>query len=196
MNGARRTPPHREEDAIDRHPRDFEQLWGEHFDAVFGYARRRADEESARDAVAETFTVAWRRLDDIPRDPLPWLLGVCRRTLANQRRGDGRRRALMERLRGLAPEAMPDAAERHAETQAVREALLRMSRRDREAIALTAWDGLTPAQAAVVVGCSAGAFSNRLHRARARLARELDGLADADAAPASRRDLTESEETR
>ena len=29
--------------------------------------------------VAETFLVAWRRLDDVPEDdPVPWLLAVAR----------------------------------------------------------------------------------------------------------------------
>lgn len=31
----------------------------------------------ARDALSDTFTVAWRRLDEVPVEPLPWLFGVC-----------------------------------------------------------------------------------------------------------------------
>jgi RNA polymerase sigma-70 factor, ECF subfamily len=38
---------------------------------------------------------AWRRLDEVPDPALPWLLGVARRVVANQRRGEQRR----ERLR-------------------------------------------------------------------------------------------------
>lgn len=166
----------------DRHR--FEALWSEHFDVVFRYARRRADEDGARDAAAETFTTAWRRRGDIPEEALPWLLGVCRRVLANQRRGDGRRRQLMSRLAGLAPEAFPDTAEQTAESEHVRAAFARLRRRDREALALVAWDGLTPAEAAATLGCSPGALANRLHRARARLARELarhDGASMTDA---------------
>lgn len=153
--------------------RAFDALWAAHVDAVFGYARRRADEEPAREALAETFTVAWRRLDEVPDEPLPWLLGVCRRVLANQRRGEGRRRSLVARLGGLAPDALPDLAESTADAVGVRAAFLAISRRDREALALVAWDGLTPGEAAVVCGCSAGAFTTRLHRARRRLAEAL-----------------------
>lgn len=151
----------------------FDALWGAHADAVFGYARRRADEQAARDALAETFTVAWRRLEDVPAEPLPWLLGVCRKVLANQRRGDGRRRDLLARLAGLAPVAQPDTAERSADAAEVREAFLALGRRDREALALVGWDGLSPAEAAVVCGCSTGTFTTRLHRARRRLAEGL-----------------------
>jgi RNA polymerase sigma-70 factor (ECF subfamily) len=140
---------------------------------VLGYAMRRAGEEAAREAVAETFAVAWRRLDDVPADPLPWLLGVCRRALANGRRGEARRRALRARLEGLPAEVAPDPAERAGEDEALRAAFAALSSDDRETLALVAWEGLTPARAAEVAGCSARAFSKRLSRARARLARAL-----------------------
>ncbi|HTI32206.1 MAG TPA: sigma-70 family RNA polymerase sigma factor [Miltoncostaea sp.] len=150
-----------------------EALWRAHADAVLGYALRRADGDAARDVVAETFAVAWRRLDDVPGDPLPWLLGVARKALANRRRGDRRRGALTARLAALPPEHGADPAERAGEAQAVRAALGRLPSADREALILVAWDGLTPAQAAAVAGCSPRAFSKRLSRARARLAAAL-----------------------
>ena len=56
-------------------------------------AAGRPDGDLAQDAVSETFLVAWRRLADVPTgaDTLPWLYGVARRVLANQRRGNQRR---------------------------------------------------------------------------------------------------------
>ncbi|MDP9307680.1 MAG: hypothetical protein M3P15_05160 [Actinomycetota bacterium] len=66
------------------------------------YALRRTDRETAQDIVAETFTIAWRRFDDVPEEPLPWLYGVARRVLANQRRSLRRLTALR---RKLAPDA-------------------------------------------------------------------------------------------
>ena len=55
---------------------------------VLGYALRRTDAEEARDVVSETFTVAWRRFDDVPEGEaaLPWLLTTARKVLANHRR--------------------------------------------------------------------------------------------------------------
>ena len=44
---------------------------------------------------------------------------------------------------------------------------------DREALRLVEWDGLSHAQAAQVLGCSANAVAARLHRARARLRTDL-----------------------
>ncbi len=40
---------------------------------MLAYTLCRAEVEVARDAAAaETFLVAWRRLADVPDDPLPW----------------------------------------------------------------------------------------------------------------------------
>ena len=55
----------------------FDRLFAAHFDAVRAYAWRR-DPATADDVAAETFLVAWRRLEDIPADSLPWLIGVAR----------------------------------------------------------------------------------------------------------------------
>lgn len=60
----------------------FGTLYDAHFDAVLGYAlRRTARAEDAADIVSETFLVAWRRLQHVPRDAaqLPGLYGVARR---------------------------------------------------------------------------------------------------------------------
>lgn len=48
--------------------------------------------------MADVFLIAWRRLDELPPDPLPWLLGTARRVLANRRRGEQRAHALRDRL--------------------------------------------------------------------------------------------------
>ena len=79
----------------------FEQLFNAHYWAVRGYVLRRSPSGAAEDVVAETFLVAWRRLDDIGEDPLPWLLGVARRVMANQHRAERRRGALATRLQDL-----------------------------------------------------------------------------------------------
>ena len=65
---------------------------------MLGYALRRADPDTAQEAVSDAFLVCWRRLDDVPADPLPWLFGVARRCLANRRRSAARQRALETRV--------------------------------------------------------------------------------------------------
>jgi RNA polymerase sigma factor (sigma-70 family) len=145
---------------------------------VLAYALRRADRATAEDVVAETFVIAWRRLDDVPDPPLPWLLGVARRVLANQRRGERRRHALLDRLR-REPAPQPPPAEQGRALAA----LAGLGERDREALLLHAWEGLDHAGAGTVMGCSAAAFAVRLHRARRRFARELGRLDQLETAP-------------
>jgi RNA polymerase sigma factor (sigma-70 family) len=146
----------------------FEQLYREHAPRVIAYAARRLPRDVVADVVAETFSVAWRRLDLVPVEPGPWLLAVARRVSANQRRSLRRRAALAER------------AAAHAlvffeveDPPAVLEALATLSERDREALLLAAWDGLSAAEAAAVLGCSATAYRLRLYRARRKLAARL-----------------------
>jgi len=72
----------------------FNELYQAQYETVLRYALRRTDPETARDAVAETFLVAWRRLDTVPADQAqatPWLYSIARNVLANAADpGDGR----------------------------------------------------------------------------------------------------------
>lgn len=156
----------------------FEELWDELFRRVLGYALRRTDQEEARDVVAETFTVAWRRLEDVPAgdDALPWLLATARKQLANRRRRDDTRSRHLALAHSNDPfaGAAADPADDIAERSSLAAAFMRLSDEDRETLALIAWDGLQPREAAVVTGCSAATFAVRAHRARRRLAALLE----------------------
>lgn len=150
----------------------FNRLYELHLDAVRAYARRRAP-ALADEIAAETFLVAWRRLDEVPEDALPWLLGVARNVRANLRRGDRRRDALVERL---GPEAAPsgDIAVPLAERDALRAALAGLSETDREILLLAAWDDLSRDEIARALGCTRANVAVRLFRARRRLEAALD----------------------
>lgn len=145
-------------------------LYDQCADDVHAYARRRADEDVADDVVMEVFIVVCRRLEDVPEDALPWLLGCARRVLANHRRGAARAGALVDRLAKAAAAADVGAAE----AGALAAALGQLPEPDRELLLLTAWEGLDLAEAATVIGCSRGAARVRLHRARKRLRKILD----------------------
>jgi RNA polymerase sigma-70 factor (ECF subfamily) len=151
----------------------FEALYRAHAGAVRGYALRRTGAAAADDVVAEVFLVAWRRLDDVPSDPLPWLLGAGRRVLANRRRGDDRQAALREKLIAETASRPPVEGPSWDHDDRVLRALAGLGPEDREALLLVAWEGLTPARAARVLEVRPGTFAMRLHRARRRLARVL-----------------------
>jgi len=158
---------------------EFERLFSAHFRTVTAYARRRAAPAEADDVVAETFLVAWRRLEDVPADAKAWLLGVARRVLANQRRAAARRGALaLDVANNTAPESLPGAT-----GAPVMEAIATLPERDRAALLLVAWEGLSTAETAVALGCSRAAAKVRLHRARRRLRRKLDERDDFTAQP-------------
>lgn len=153
---------------------DFEAMFRAHYDAVLSYALLRSDPHTAQDAAAETFSVAWRRLDEAPLQPRAWLLAVTRRTLADQYRSRERRVSLAQRLARLdLPSSGADPSETIAERSTIVTALDQLSAPDRELLLLIAWHGLTPDEAALVVGCSKKTAAVRLHRARRRLREHL-----------------------
>lgn len=154
----------------------FADLYRTHHGAICRYAARRlgpSDDDRARDVAAEVFTIAWRRRAVIPADPLPWLYGVARRVVANERRGLQRRQRLAQRLRAQPVSAAPLA---DAAGSPVLVALGHLSPADQEVLALAAWEELGPADIAVVLNCSRSAASMRLHRARHRLRAALAAL--------------------
>ena len=155
----------------------FDGLWRDHAHAVLRYARRRVLPADVDDVVAETFVVAWRRLDDVPEPALPWLLGVARGVSANAVRSARRRDALADRVAGTGEHdprrAAPDTAHVLDAGGSAVSALRRLSEVDREVLTLIAWDRLSTAEAATVIGCSPGALKVRLHRARKRFSNLL-----------------------
>lgn len=153
----------------------FAALWDRYAPRVQAYAMRHVERDAAQEVVAETFLVAWRRLADVPGEPLPWLLVVARNTVRNHRRSAYRRRQLHAALAGLAPVPHEDTTELVGQRQALLRALAAMPAAEREAALLVAWDGLTPAQGAAVQGCTVAAFKMRVSRARRRLSSATDG---------------------
>jgi RNA polymerase sigma-70 factor (ECF subfamily) len=166
------------------------------YGAVLAFARRRLDPDLAQDVAAETFLTAWRRFDDLTGDPLPWLYRIAGNAIANQRRSLARRRRLDDRARAMtAGVVVPDPADAVSEAGRLSAAFSSLSERDREVLRLTCWEGLDAASAAIVLRCSTAAFKVRLHRARRRLARSIEGQANRRRPGQGRVDPLPSKET-
>ena len=155
-----------------------------HLGSVAAYARRRgaADAEAV---AAETMTVAWRRLADVPRDdPRPWLYATARNIVwsESRRRPVTTGGAMLESA--AAPLEEPASLE-----PAVATALAALSALDREVLLLVAWEDLTPAQAARSLGIKPSAFRVRLLRARRRFRAALEEATPAAAPPRSHVEL-------
>lgn len=158
----------------------FEQLYATNYDAVLRYCLRRSKREDALDATAETFTVAWRRREDIPQShALPWLYGVARRVLSNQRRSTGRQARTAAHLQ-LVNNPGPDEPEpqvvRNLEAREMVDALERLRLADQEIIRLAGWEELGRDEIAEALQCTPNAVTKRLNRALDRLAQQLGAI--------------------
>lgn len=166
-------------DSDDDRDARIEALFGTYAGAVLAYAMRRGTSRAeAEEVLAETFLIAWRHWQDIPSGELPWLLAVARNVVANQTRSHKRQAALMARAMqtALTQEARSDPMESAVLSGEVRDALMKLSETDREALLLVAWEGLTHDEAAEVLGLSREAFTRRVGRARSRLRWLLEKL--------------------
>lgn len=154
------------DDANERDTGWFRAVYDRHYADVVRYGLRRLDGTPAAEELAqEVFLVAWRRRWDVPPHALPWLYGVARRLLANHWRAQ-RALPVHHELREH------PAADRHdgvTDLLDVRAALSRLSDDDQEILRLVAWEQLSTAEAALVLGCGVTAAKVRLHRARRRL---------------------------
>jgi RNA polymerase sigma-70 factor, ECF subfamily len=155
----------------------YNELYRAHYDAVLRYALRRTDGETARDVVADTFLIAWRRLNAVPADPgqvAPWLYGVARRVLANAERSKRRAERATARLgQERTGDGPPDLAVAVTERAQLGRALATLKSADQEALRLVGWEELDLAEAALAMRCSRATMAVRLHRARQRLERAL-----------------------
>jgi RNA polymerase sigma factor (sigma-70 family) len=167
--------------------RAFYELVRRHKDPLYRLLRRyTGDPDDAYEAVQEAFIAAWAALGryDTSRPFLAWL-----RTIAiNKARDRGRRAAVrrllfgaqgLEERRALAePDPATPVDERLIEQQAavqLDKAVARLPPPLKEALLLTAFEGLSQQEAGEILGVSAKAVETRVYRARKLLAASVGG---------------------
>lgn len=137
---------------------------------LLAYLQRRVGFDDAPDLLGETMVVAWRRVSDLPVEPEQarmWLFGIARGTLLNHARGERRRWALADRIRGhVGADAAAPAADEGAE---VRDALARLDPDLAELLRLVHWERLSLAEAAELLGIPASTARGRYARAKEEL---------------------------
>lgn len=165
--------------------RAFGSIYDLHYDRVFRHVARVTDQRADADEVtASAFFELWRRRDHVRvvnASVLPWLLVTAGNLARNHGRKAQRYRALLARLPrevdlldlvGAAVEA-EDAG---ARVDALATALRRLRPADANLLALTMQEGVSVADAATVLGLSAGAARVRLHRVRQALRSDVAGI--------------------
>lgn len=159
----------------------YRRLFDRYHAQVYAYCRRRTDAQTAADCLAETFLVAWRRLDDVPDGDasLGWLYGVARRVMANEFRHTRRSRRLLTRIEGHdpPPATTPEVVVvRRERDHLMLAALAALRPSDQEVLRLAWWEELPHAEIAGIFGCSVNAVAHRVHRAARRVAKEYNRL--------------------
>jgi RNA polymerase sigma-70 factor (ECF subfamily) len=153
-------------------------------------ARRCATAEDAADCLAETYRVAWEKRARLPADSKarPWLFGVARNAVREERRRGERRTATSHALIAAAERSYIEITPQRS---ALKAAMFELSALDREIVLMLSADGLASREVATILGLSSTAVRSRAARARAKLRKRLasgetdDDLGHVDAAQAS-----------
>jgi RNA polymerase sigma-70 factor (ECF subfamily) len=152
----------------------FRRVFDDHFDAITRYCFRRLPANQANDAAASVFTVAWKKIDQMPDEDraLLWLYGIARNEVSTFRRSLRRAAALRTKLsqQPRYPEASPESlVVRSAEQASMLRALHSLKQADREVLRMRAYEGLNLNEVSIALGCSPEAAKKRSARAMKRL---------------------------
>ena len=177
----------------------FRRIYAAYERHVFAYCLRRIDRDQAIDCTADTFLVAWRRISDVPGGDktLPWLYRTAHHVIGDRYRHRTRSRALVDALRANPTTDHLDEPEtvvvRREADAAVLDALRRLRPADQEVLQLAVWEELSHGEIGELLGCSAHAVDQRVHRAAKRLGRELHTKAGAASGVTPRLDISGGE---
>ena len=166
--------------------RAFDALVGKYWAAIYQVAYRMLMNESdAEDVTQEVFLRAYRsiRRCDPKKGFENWLYRIALNRCRTQRAASANERAVSAAdLHALSAanrgEEIPDLAAKREARDGVRRALSVLPARQRAALVLFEMRGLRMPQIAEVMRCSLGSVKRHLHRARARLRRDLSEIAE------------------
>lgn len=161
----------------------FSTLMSGHKDDLYRFVRRRvADADAASDIVQEAFVAAWGAMAsfDPERSFKTWLHAIALNKYRDAARRAATRRAFWgdcpdgDDLRVVDERPSPEAeTASREELRMLREALASLPEHLRDALMLTAVDGLSQTAASATLGCSVKSLEYRVHRARELLASEM-----------------------
>jgi RNA polymerase sigma-70 factor (ECF subfamily) len=159
----------------------FTEIYARYAPLIQAYCARRVSPSQIADAAAETFLVAWRRLDEIADTDtaLSWLYGLAYRVVSHPWRSAAGAHGLVDRLADVPPSEAATTEVivlRREETEQVLAAAARLKPIDQEILRLTMWEELSYADVAAVLSIEPGAVKQRACRARRDLTKEFNRL--------------------
>jgi RNA polymerase sigma-70 factor (ECF subfamily) len=155
----------------------FTELYGRWQRRIHRFAlRMTGSREAAEDVTHDVFLALMRdggRFDPRRGSASSWIYGVARNHVRRRLQRDRSWTSLPEEAAG--EPAILDSLARQEEVETVRRALLSLPPADREVVVLCEMEEMTYAEAAEALGCALGTVRSRLHRARGRLLKALEG---------------------
>jgi len=163
----------------------FDTLFDRHRNSVYNFAfTMLKDFTKAEDVMQETFLSLARAAKTYePRGRFrTWIMRIARNGCLNRIESERRRRAAiaessLEFITPSSPEPLPlDHVETDERVAVIRQAVSDLPERQREAIALFAFERMQYKEIAQVLDMPINTVKTLIHRARASLARSLDGM--------------------
>jgi RNA polymerase sigma-70 factor (ECF subfamily) len=143
-----------------------------HLQDISKYLTRRVEVSQVEDLASEIFEIAWRKRDSCPEGfELAWLYKIAGFVVSNHRKKLSRRAITVPLLDH--DRSAPSAEDVALDGSAVAQAFDELSAKDRQVLALLVFEQLSIKEIAVVLGTTENNTSQRLKRARERLAKNL-----------------------
>jgi RNA polymerase sigma factor (sigma-70 family) len=165
------------ERSVHGRPDAFVEVARRHEIAIHAYLARRTGHQAADDLLAEVWLRAFAArsgYDTGYDDARPWLYGIARNVLREHwRTSSGEEPAAIGETRVDPWDGIIERLDSAERAKAVMSAVRALPPAEREILLLVAWEQLTPAEAAKVLGVPQGTARSRLHRARATVRQVL-----------------------
>lgn len=153
-------------------PEEFTTLYRGLLPQISRYLVRRCEKSDVEELASRVFEIAWRKRTQAPAGfELAWLYRIAGFVVANHRRAINSEKNFLARLRPL--DFAPSPEDIAIADLSLSKAWGKLSPFEREAISLSAFEGLSNQDAAKVLEISPNAFTQRLAKARAKLKANL-----------------------
>jgi RNA polymerase sigma-70 factor (ECF subfamily) len=143
-----------------------------HLQDISKYLTRRVEVSQVEDLASEIFEIAWRKRESCPEGfELAWLYKIAGFVVSNHRKKLSRRAITVPILDH--DRSAPSAEDVALDGSSVAQAFDELSAKDRQVLSLLVFEQLSIKEIAVVLGTTENNTSQRLKRARERLANNL-----------------------
>ena len=143
-----------------------------HLQDISKYLTRRVEVSHVEDLASEIFEIAWRKRESCPEGfELPWLYNIAGFVVSNHRKKLSRRAVMVPLLDH--DRSAPSAEDVALDGSAVAQAFDKLSAKDRQVLSLLVFEQLSIKEIAIVLGTTENNTSQRIKRARERLAKHL-----------------------